>query len=169
MGVKLRNNASPGITNCPQKAKSGFPHRLCGGKFSRFGAQAPFGSLISLGIRDQVDQAVGTEADFEAFDRPDRRGRWKYGGRWADDRGYRHISLGIADRSHRNVDQQAREVSVSAENRRSQSETMKFFRILLIFPLSLAPSCSSLDYGYDQGYKDGHAAGVLDGIQMTTL
>jgi len=46
---------------------------------------------------------------------------------------------------------------------------MKFLRILLISPLSLVLSCSSLDYGYDQGYKDGHAAGVLDGIQMTTL
>jgi hypothetical protein len=46
---------------------------------------------------------------------------------------------------------------------------MKFLRISLILPLSLVPSCTSLDYGYDQGYKDGHAAGVLDGIQMTTL
>jgi hypothetical protein len=46
---------------------------------------------------------------------------------------------------------------------------MKFLRISLILLVSLGTSCSSLDYGYDQGYKDGHAAGVLDGIQMTTL
>ena len=46
---------------------------------------------------------------------------------------------------------------------------MKFLRIFLILPLFLVPSCTSLDYGYQQGYKDGHAAGVLDGIQMTTL
>jgi hypothetical protein len=44
---------------------------------------------------------------------------------------------------------------------------MKFLRIFLIFPLTLVPSCTSLDYGYDQGYKDGHAAGVMDGIQLT--
>jgi hypothetical protein len=169
MGVKLRNNASPGITNCPQKAKSGFPYRLCGGKFSRIGAQAPFGPLISLGIRDQVDQAVGTAADFEAFNRSDRRSRWKYGSRRADNRGYRYFRLGIADWTHRNVDQQAREVSVSAKNRGGQGEIMKFLRISLILLVSLGTSCSSLDYGYDQGYKDGHAAGVLDGIQMTTL
>lgn len=46
---------------------------------------------------------------------------------------------------------------------------MKFLRISLIFLVSLGTSCTSLDYGYQQGYKDGHAAGVLDGIQMTTL
>jgi len=46
---------------------------------------------------------------------------------------------------------------------------MKFLRLLLIFLVSLAPSCTSLEYGYSKGYKDGHAAGVLDGIQMTTL
>ena len=44
---------------------------------------------------------------------------------------------------------------------------MKFLRIFLILPLFLVPSCTSLDYGYQQGYKDGHAAGVLDGIQLT--
>ena len=46
---------------------------------------------------------------------------------------------------------------------------MKFLRILPIFFVSLVTSCTSLDYGYSQGYKDGHAAGVLDGIQLTTL
>jgi hypothetical protein len=46
---------------------------------------------------------------------------------------------------------------------------MKFLRISLIFLASLVPSCTSLDYGYSRGYKDGHAAGVLDGIQLTTL
>ena len=46
---------------------------------------------------------------------------------------------------------------------------MKFLRILLIFPLYLAPSCTSLEYDYSKGYKDGYATGVLDGIQMTTL
>jgi hypothetical protein len=46
---------------------------------------------------------------------------------------------------------------------------MKFLRILPIFFVSLVSSCTSLDYGYSRGYKDGHAAGVLDGIQLTTL
>jgi hypothetical protein len=46
---------------------------------------------------------------------------------------------------------------------------MKFLRILPIFFVSLVSSCTSLDYGYQQGYKEGHAAGVLDGIQLTTL
>jgi hypothetical protein len=78
-----QTHACSRIKNCPQKAKSGFPHRLCGGEFSRFGAQAPLGSLISLGIRDQVDQTVGTAADFEVVDRFDRRSGWKYGGRWS--------------------------------------------------------------------------------------
>jgi hypothetical protein len=45
---------------------------------------------------------------------------------------------------------------------------MKFLRISLIFFVSLATSCTSLDYEYSRGYKDGHAAGVLDGIQLTT-
>jgi len=46
---------------------------------------------------------------------------------------------------------------------------MKFLRISLIFLVSLAPSCTSLEYNYSKGYKDGYATGVLDGIQMTTL
>jgi hypothetical protein len=44
---------------------------------------------------------------------------------------------------------------------------MKFLRISLIFLMFLGTSCTSLEYGYNQGYKAGHAAGVLDGIQLT--
>jgi len=46
---------------------------------------------------------------------------------------------------------------------------MKFLRLLLISIVSLVPSCTSLEYNYSKGYKDGYATGVLDGIQMTTL
>lgn len=46
---------------------------------------------------------------------------------------------------------------------------MKFLRISLILLVSLVPSCTTLEYNYSKGYKDGYATGVLDGIQMTTL
>ena len=78
-GLNYQNNASSRIHIHPKKAKSGHPHRFCGGKFSRIGAKTPVGSLISLGIRGQIDQALGTEADFEASDRLNGRSGWKYG------------------------------------------------------------------------------------------